>query len=68
VIEFLAKHNIFGTVVIDNEIKGIVTMVRFHPGPGSLDRKCVGVTVDYFVAWWNNGDMHEQWIDEGRLS
>jgi hypothetical protein len=57
-IDLHARFDLLSTVTIDGDIKAVVTMVRFHPGR----------TVDYFVAWWNNGDMREQWIDEERLS
>ena len=53
-----AKFNIFDNVIIDGDIKAVITMIRFHPGN----------TVDYFVAWWSSGSMCEQWIDEGRLT
>jgi hypothetical protein len=44
-------------VRIDDDVPGIITMIRFHPGE----------EVDYLVAWWSNGEMREQWIDEKRL-
>ena len=52
-----AKFDCLSKVLIDGDVPGIVTMIRFHPTG----------TVDYLVAWWNAGDMREQWIDEARL-
>lgn len=53
-----AKFDFYQKVTIDRDIQGTITMIRFHQK----------LAVDYLVAWWNQGDMREQWIDEERLS